>query len=310
MARSDNHTVSFGCDNWCSVSIECEPGFEDILSTSIFDSGFSGLEESKISSHASHTVFTAYFPETSDKNTPLAAFERELNDMSARLGKMPGRILSIGSVPFEDWESTWREGLVAIEIGSALVVRPSWVDYPNPDSRVEVIIDPKMAFGTGSHETTYLCLEALMEYHFAEKLDGVTVLDAGCGSGVLSIAAAKFGARSVHGFDFDGFSVDNAIENIGINNVSDRVTIENAELTAFKTAPRDIVFANMISGVLVPNLAVFHGFLKPDGEIVFSGILAEEEDYFTEALTQEGFVPLKITRRNDWIAVHAREKCD
>ncbi|MFC1551298.1 50S ribosomal protein L11 methyltransferase [Candidatus Latescibacterota bacterium] len=308
--RSDKHIASIGCDSWCSVSIECEPGFEDILSTSIFDSGFSGLEETKIFSHASHTLFTAFFPQTSDHNTPLAAFERELNEMAARLGKMPGRIVSVGEVPFEDWEMSWREGLDAIEIGTTLVVRPSWVEYTNSGSRVEIIIDPKMAFGTGSHATTYLCLEALEEYHLAGKIDGISVLDAGCGSGVLSIAAAKFGARTVHGFDYDGFSVENAVENIGINNVGDRVTIENAELAAFKTDPCDIVFANMISGVLVPNLAVFHSFLGPDGEIVFSGILAEEQTYFTESLTHEGFVPLKVTRRDEWIAVYAREKHD
>ncbi|MFC1489850.1 50S ribosomal protein L11 methyltransferase [Candidatus Latescibacterota bacterium] len=306
--RSKKLTASLGSDSWCSVQIECEPGFEDILSTCIFGSGFSGLEESKISSNASKTIFTAYFPETSDKKTPLITFERELNELAKRLNKLPGRILSVGNVPFEDWELSWREGLDAVEVGSKLVVRPSWVDYPNPDARVEIIIDPKMAFGSGGHGTTYLCLEALEDYHLAGKIDGITVLDAGCGSGVLSIAAAKFGARSVYGFDYDGFSVDNAIENIAVNNVVDSVKIENAELKAYKSEPCDLVFANMISGILISNMPVFHKFLKPGGEIVFSGILAEEEGYFLESLEKEGFAYSKVTRRDEWIAVYASEK--
>ncbi len=299
--HSGNDSNHRSTEHWRSVRIECEPGFEDILSMNIFESGFSGLEEKKT---GYLTVFTAYFSKSSAENNPLTKLERTLDDMAERLGAAPGKILLVENVPSEDWEISWRESLKAVEVGSSIVVRPSWVAYPNHGGRIEIVIDPKMAFGTGSHATTYLCLEALERHPVA----GQTVLDAGCGSGVLSIAAAKFGARIVRGFDRDQFSIANARENIAINTVADCVTVELADLAEYKADAFDVVFANMISGVLIPNLAVFHSFVTRKGLIVFSGLLAEEETMFADALKERGFAPLEITRRDEWIAVYAAVK--
>ncbi len=167
--------------------------------------------------------------------------------------KTPGKVLSIKEIPNEDWEKAWRTGLEAIEVGSRLIIRPSWITYSSRNDRIEIIIDPKMAFGTGSHATTYLCLDAL------ERLnpEGLSVMDAGCGSGILSIAAAKLGARRVYGFDNDAFSVGNALENTQLNSVNDVVIIEHADLTTLEAARYDLVLANIISGVLIPNLPLF-----------------------------------------------------
>jgi len=285
-------------DFWRSVRIACEPGFEDIISTIIFESGFSGLEEHK---ESDCLVYTAYYPFKFQKPGPLENLKKSLQELSANISGIPGHILSIDDVPMEDWESSWREGLGAVEVGSALVVRPSWIQYENAGERTEIIIDPKMAFGTGGHDTTYLCLEALESI----DLNGLSVIDAGCGSGILSIAAAKLGAGSVYGFDSDSFSVKNALENIEINGVCDVVIIEEAELKTVKSEPCNLVLANMISSILIPNLSILHGFLNPPGNIIFSGILAEEETLFTESLEREGFLLTGAMRRNEWIAFQA-----
>ena len=158
-----------------------------------------------------------------------------------------------------------------------------------------------MAFGTGSHATTYLCLEFLDTI----EMNGLSVIDAGCGSGVLSIAAAKLGARSVYGFDSDPFSVRNALENLKINGADDTVIIEEAELETVQAEPCDLALANIISGVLISNLPILRSFLKPGGKIIFSGLLAEEETGFAESLKKERFSLLSVTKRDEWIAVQA-----
>ena len=282
---------------WKSACIDCEPGFEDLVSDLIFDAGFSGLEERAVSGG---TRFIAYYISLPHFD-PLPVLAKALDRHALDSNIPPARILSVETVPDTDWGTRWREGLGAVEAGRRLVVRPSWVEYDNADGRIEIIIDPKMAFGTGGHATTRLCLEAL------ERLDlgGRTVLDAGCGSGVLSIAAAKLGASRVFGFDNDPFSVENACENILLNGVADRVSVEVNDLSLLEPEPADIVLANLISGVLVAHLTRFRAFLAPGGVAVFSGLLAEEEGYFLAHLRREGFCICAVERRDEWIAVIA-----
>ncbi len=282
---------------WKSALVECEPGFEDRVSDLVFEAGFSGIEEHIVSGRTHLTAYYTVLPGDDPLVRLTALIASPAPDSSVF-----ARILSVDVIPDTDWETTWREGLCAIEAGKRLVVRPSWVGYDNRDGRIEIVIDPKMAFGTGGHATTFLCLEAI------ERLDpsGKTVLDAGCGSGVLSIAAAKLGAVRAFGFDNDPPSIDNARENALLNDVADRVTFENTDLSAVDVAPADIVLANLISGVLVAYLDRFREFLAPGGTVVFSGLLAEEEDMFLGHLRTKGFSTVSIEHRDEWIAVLAR----
>ena len=265
----------------------------------MFESGFSGLYEE--TGLQGQIVITAYFPLDSVNPSPLELFRTLLEEHFGNLRQKPCEILSVESVPVKDWEHEWRKGLSAIEIGSSLVVRPSWVEYDNREERIEIIIDPKMAFGSGGHATTSLCLEAI------EDMDvrGLSVTDAGCGSGILSIAAVKLGAASVYGFDSDPFSVQNALENIEINDVGNKIRIEESDLTSVNIKPSDLILANIISGILIANLSVFRSLLNPGGRIVFSGVLAEEEQPFISALQKNDYNILEITRKDEWIAVIA-----
>ncbi len=267
---------------WRSVLVECEPGFEELVTSLIFDAGFSGIDERIVEGRTRYTVFYA---QSSDPD-PLTSLEDSLNEHSA-----PAKILAVEDLPDTDWEEKWREGLGAVVTGRLLVVRPSWVEYDNP----------KMAFGTGGHATTALCLEAIEDLNPSGK----TVIDAGCGSGVLSIAAARLGAVRVYGFDNDPFSVENAEENIHINGVEDRVTVEEANLEQARPEPADIVLANLISRVLIDNLTILKSYLRPGGVIVFSGLLATEEELFSGRLRAEGFRIRSVGHRDEWIAIIA-----
>ncbi|MDP2982943.1 MAG: 50S ribosomal protein L11 methyltransferase [Candidatus Latescibacter sp.] len=288
---------------WKSVCIACEPEFEDLVSTLIFESGFSGLEERN---ESGSFRFKAYYP-LSFSPDPLDTL-REL--LETTFGKDAGKrvsIYAVETIPGEDWEKGWRAGLGAVETGKRLVIRPSWVNYCTIDERIEIIIDPKMAFGTGSHATTFLCLEALERLNIA----GRSVIDAGCGSGVLSIAAAKLGASRVFAFDNDPFSVDNACENVLINGMQDVVQVELADLEKISSTssltlkPADLVLANIIYHVLVRQLPLFRSFMNPGGEIVFSGLLSGQETPFLENMQKEGFHILSVSHREEWIAVIA-----
>lgn len=282
---------------WKVVSLSCEPEFGDLLSTLIFESGFSGLEEQNDSGSMR---LKAYYPQSLSPD-PLDVFMKLMKTTFGDDASDKIRITEVEIIPDEDWETRWREGLGAVEAGKSLVIRPSWVNYSNVHERIEIIIDPKMAFGTGSHASTYLCLEALEQLNPAGK----TVIDAGCGSGVLSIAAAKLGASQVWGFDNDPFSTDNAKENALINGVQEKVKIELFDLEQVKPEPADLVFANLIYHVLVINLPHFRSFLKPGGKIIFSGLLAEQETPFLENLHKKGFRVISISYREEWMAVTA-----
>lgn len=283
---------------WRSVCISIEPGFEDILTSCIFESGFSGLEEHMADDRI---LIHAYYHHAAHSPDQLEQFKRSITEIPAFKKSKLYEILSVEDIPDQDWEKNWRRGLKAIEIGSRFVVRPSWIDYTTTGSRIEIIIDPKMAFGTGGHATTRLCMEMLENINPG----GLTVIDAGCGSGILSIAAAKLGALSVFGFDHDSFSVGNALENIRLNGVEDSITIVEADIMAVAPEPADLVLANMISGTLIPGLPKLNGFLKPEGTVVFSGLLAEEETLFTDALENTGMKIIKKTQADEWIAVKA-----
>ncbi len=282
------------------MCISIEPGYEDILTSCIFESGFSGLEEHTADDRI---LIHAYYHHAAHSPDQLEQFKRSIAEIPAFKKNKLYEILSVEDIPDQDWEKNWRRGLKAIEIGSRFVVRPSWIDYTTTGSRIEIIIDPKMAFGTGGHATTRLCMEMLENINPG----GLTVIDAGCGSGILSIAAVKLGVESVFGFDHDSFSVENALENIRLNGIEDSITIVEAEIMAVSPEPAGLVLANMISGVLIPGLPKLHSFLKPGGTIVFSGLLAEEETLFTDALDNAGMKIIEQKQFEEWIAVKAEE---
>jgi ribosomal protein L11 methyltransferase len=282
---------------WNVVTITCSPEFEDVLGTLIFESGFSGFEEHN---NPDSVNIKAYYPQSLSPD-PTEILLKLIEKLFGKDTNRKFEISRVETIPDEDWETRWREGLTAVETGKSLVIRPSWVKYDNTGNRIEIIIDPKMAFGTGSHATTYLCLEAL------ERLnpEGKTIIDAGCGSGVLSIAAAKMRAKRIFSFDNDPFSVDNALENAGINEVQDCVQIALLNLEQAKPEPSDLVLANLIYNVLVNNLHHFREFLNPEGKIIYSGLLAEQEIPFLEHLKREGFRVIDISYRDEWMAVTA-----
>ena len=176
----------------------------------------------------------------------------------------------------KDWEREWMDNFHPMQFGERLWICPSWREVPNPDA-VNVMLDPGLAFGTGTHPTTALCLRWLDSIDVSDKI----VVDFGCGSGILALAALKLGAKRVIGIDIDPQALQATKENARRNNVEDRLDVY---LPADQpTLEADVVMANILSGPLLELQHVISSYCKPQGLLVLSGILGEQVDKIEQA---------------------------
>lgn len=198
----------------------------------------------------------------------------------------------------EEWENNWKQFFKCTEIGKRLCIRPSWEEYENKDNRVVLSIDPGAAFGTGTHATTSMCLEAL------EKLvtPDITVLDIGSGSGILSIAAILLGAKDVVGVDIDPVAVKVAKENAEINGVDAATNFILGNLCDKISGKYDIVCANIVADVIIGLLENVGDFMKDDALFICSGIIDIREDDVKAAFTRKNYNIIAEAECENWRA--------
>ena len=203
----------------------------------------------------------------------------------------------------QDWLHKWEEYYVPRRIGQVTVAKPVWRDYEKKDGEIVIEIDPGLAFGTGSSPTTYLAVR-LMEKYFRK---GDEVLDVGCGTGILSVLAAKLGAAHVNAVDLDPEAVASTRRNIEINGCADRVDVHHGDLLADFDFTADAIAANL-TAELVQRLvgAGLGAHCKGRGLLVASGIIDIKEDVTVEAIEKAGFKVLEILRDDCWTAVAAQ----
>ena len=218
--------------------------------------------------------------------------------------------LSTKSVLESDWAENWKQYYHTRKIGERLVVRPSWENYAPIENEVVVVLDPGMSFGTGEHETTHLCLELL------EKTirGGERVLDAGAGSGILSIASIKLGASSVTAVDIDKTAVEIAKKNARENGIprgqgtmlcGDLLDTEFAKTVGGRY---DILVANIVADVIIPAAPVFFEKMNRGAVLIVSGIIEWRAGDVKNALKQAGFRKLEVFTENDWTAIMAKKR--
>ncbi|MDO4396277.1 MAG: 50S ribosomal protein L11 methyltransferase [Clostridia bacterium] len=209
------------------------------------------------------------------------------------------------TVKFDDdseWKDKWKEFFKPSQISESIVVKPTWEEYENKDSKLVIEIDPGMAFGTGTHETTSLCVKMLEKY---EK-KGDDVLDVGCGSGILSIAAALLGAKDVLGVDVDPIAVEVADENIALNKVAEVARAQYGDLTKGIDYKADVVVANLMADLVMMLAEDVAKHMKENGFFISSGILIEKEEVVSEHLKKLGFTIVEVVRDNGWCAIVAK----
>lgn len=208
------------------------------------------------------------------------------------------RTIDTEGVEQEDWQNGWRKYYHPMEIGKRLAVVPSWQQYDT--DRVKLVLDPGLAFGTGGHETTNLCLEALDE----RITGGERVLDIGTGSGILAIAALKLGAATAEGVDIDPVAVRTAGENAALNGVADKLTVLVGDLSDQATGRYDVVLANIVANAIMSLAPAVPALMQDDGVFIASGIIDTRKDEVVAALQAAGLRVVKVVEKRGWECIH------
>lgn len=203
----------------------------------------------------------------------------------------------------EDWINNWKQYFKPISVGQKLLIRPTWEEVKDSGGRTVLDLDPGLAFGTGTHETTRLCMELLEQY----VQPGMNVLDVGCGSGILSVAALLLGADKAVGVDIDELAVKTAVENAEINHVEERFTGICGNLTDQVTGTYDIVVANIVADVIIMLTKDVEQFMKPDTVYLMSGIIDTREQDVLAAVEQH-FTIIDRKEEKGWVALSAKRK--
>ncbi len=216
--------------------------------------------------------------------------------------------ISTDNVKDEDWSEIWKQYFHPIPVGKKILICPAWEEPKDTDNRVVFTVNPGMSFGTGSHPSTRFCLEEIEKY----ITPGDTILDLGCGSGILSITALLLGASSAVAVDIDPNATEVAYSNLALNSLSkDRYATYTGDITTdselrLKLGKHKLVIANIVADVIIAIAPFVRGFMTDDSVFICSGIILERLEEVKAALTEQGLEIINIKSDDDWAAITAR----
>lgn len=317
---------------WNKVTVETTTQATDMLSYLLDEYGVEGIEiEDKVplSEEDKQAMYIDILPELPpddgvayiscyiddkiDVKDLCRYIEEQLKEMSTYLDVGTGHI-SIGETEDKDWMNKWKDFFHPFRLEKNIVIQPTWTEIAETkEDDIVIYIDPGTAFGTGSHETTRLCITNLKKYI---KSEGTTdVLDAGCGSGILSIIAIKLGARKVYGIDIDKLAVQASLDNLELNKIPREQyeivqgnVIEDKEFaeSVAQIGQYDIVVANILADVIIPLSSVIRPFMKEDAVFITSGIIDDKEESVKRALLENGFNIVDTIYLGEWVSIVAK----
>lgn len=244
---------------------------------------------------------------------PVNSFLIEtMKDIEQAIAELPSFGLDVGrneiqtnEVNDEDWATAWKKYYHPVKISGRFTIVPTWEEYTPVDSDELIIeLDPGMAFGTGTHPTTVMCVQALEKYVRA----GDTVVDVGTGSGVLAIGAAMLKAEKVHALDLDPVAVTAAKENVDLNKVGHIVDVTHGNLLESIHVQPDIIIANILADVIISFSADAASLLPADGLFIVSGIIEDKRDLVRDDLEEKGFDIIESVLMEDWVALIAKKR--
>ncbi|MGO0881938.1 50S ribosomal protein L11 methyltransferase [Clostridioides difficile] len=212
--------------------------------------------------------------------------------------------VSLDQVNEADWANAWKAYYKPTKVGQRVVVKPTWEDYDMQEGDLIIELDPGMAFGTGTHETTSMCIRELEKYVNKDS----KVFDIGCGSGILAIAAAKLGAKEVVAVDLDEVAVKVAKENVIENKVEENVSVMHGNLTDVIKDKADVIVANIIADIIKILAKDVQNFMKEDAIFISSGIILDKVEEVKESLVENGFEIVEVQKLGEWSAIVSKLK--
>lgn len=249
-------------------------------------------------------IVKAYLPASSFLAETIEEIKLAIENLKNFDINVGENILTTCEVHEEDWATAWKQYYHPVKVSERFTVVPTWEHY-EPKSSDELIIelDPGMAFGTGTHPTTVMCLQAL------EKVveQGDRVIDVGTGSGVLSIASALLGASKVHALDLDIVAVNSAKENVALNKVDHIVEVTQGNLLESVKEPSDVVVANILAEIIMTFTDDAYKIVKPGGTFITSGIIGAKKEAVKNALEKSGFTIEEVLMMEDWVSIIAKK---
>ena len=319
---------------WNKVTIETTTAAEDMLSFELQEMGIEGVEvedhvplteeerkimyvdllPDEIAPDDGTAKVSCYIDEKEDLPTMVARIKEKIDELSVFLPVGSGRI-TLGETEEEDWINNWKAFFKPFRLDDTIVIKPTWETLKDQrEDDIVIEIDPGTAFGSGSHETTKLCISGLKK--FVEE--DTELLDVGTGSGILSIIGLKLGARHAVATDIDPNAIRATEENFEINGVTPemakvhRVNILDPEeagefFNLYQGKTYDIVVANILADVIIPLSAIVPSLLKKGGIYITSGIINTMEEPVKKAIIENGFEILEVNHMKDWVSIVARK---
>jgi len=255
------------------------------------------------------TVVTLYLSDDEEGEAKLSEIKACLNDLKTKAENLGSLLVSCEKVKDEDWSENWKQYFKPLEIGEKILVCPQWEQVPETDRKV-FLINPGMSFGTGSHESTRMCIEELEK----AVTEDCTVCDLGCGSGILSVISLILGAKKVRAVDIDPAAVEVSYSNLSLNcfekerleGFAGDVTSDKELFEKLSKDKADIVVANIVADVIIALSRFAKAFMKDGGTFICSGIIKERTAEVKDALERAGFEIKEVRTQNEWSAIVAK----
>ena len=306
-------------EKWVEITIAAPIALADAISSFITDQGSLGVIEEEIVVDAFDDIdeqegsgkIRAYFPDDHTAALKVNALGDYLKSLSQMFPELDPPEMKAETIADPDWEEQWKKYFKPLRISRDIVIKPTWERYAPSGRDIVIDIDPGMAFGTGQHPSTRMCINAMEEIIPKDRtFETWAVLDVGTGTGILAISAAKLGAHKVVALDLDLKAVEIAEKNAAINRVEDRIEILNQDVLTYQ-GRFNLIVANLTASTLIPLRAHLDGMLEPGGYLVLSGIIEKDAPMVEETfLRQESLSSHQLLSEKEWVCfvLHKRRE--
>lgn len=303
-------------ENWIEITIHTTNEASEIVESILLDYGSTGvaIEDPTTLEENLHDDFgtivelsptdfpdvgvivKGYINELNFDDETFTRFKAELEQLGQNINIGEFFKIETTTIKDSDWENSWKDYFDILNIGEKFVIVPTWREYENEENKYVINIDPGMAFGTGGHETTSLCIKNLEKY--VKPHDNI--IDVGCGSGILSIAASYLTDGEIKAVDLDKLAVDVSRENFALNNLENIITVEEASLLTKETKKYNVIVANILAHIIELMLDDAYKLLEDGGYYITSGIIKDKKDELLEKMLERGFKLVEETSDNEW----------